>query len=169
MYSILAAAAACIVLVAVAYTSMQKWDITQGGHTTSAHHDYIGFEIVRALTLKSTVICNMTPFILIEVHPRFWGRYGLHLQGRIVNKRLLLLVHYLLFGHENIKCSRSPPKRLWDSKGLYDYYSRRQILLCCIACGKGNLYIISSEMGETESRNWQKGWNCLGPVLNSHN
>jgi hypothetical protein len=46
----------------------------------------VGFELVTAMIMKTSVFWYIIPCGLLEVNGYFGGRYRLHLQARIVNQ-----------------------------------------------------------------------------------
>jgi hypothetical protein len=58
-------------------------------HTKSWHTSHMAcveFEVPMALTVRSTILWDVTPCILVEIHRRLGGKYCLHPQGRRVNQ-----------------------------------------------------------------------------------
>jgi hypothetical protein len=48
--------------------------------------NYVGFEVLTAVVMKSTIFWDITPCISMKVNRRFGGTYRLHLQGRRISK-----------------------------------------------------------------------------------
>jgi hypothetical protein len=46
----------------------------------------VGFEVLTAVVMKSTVFCDITPCSLLSVNRRFGGTSRLHLQGRKISR-----------------------------------------------------------------------------------
>jgi hypothetical protein len=50
-----------------------------------ASHIFVGFEVLTAVIMKSTIFWDITPCSLLRVNRRFGGTYCLHLQGRRIS------------------------------------------------------------------------------------
>jgi hypothetical protein len=50
--------------------------------TAKYFHIYVGFEVLTAVVMKSTIFCDITPCNPFSVNRRFRGTYRLHLQDR---------------------------------------------------------------------------------------
>jgi hypothetical protein len=47
---------------------------------------YVGFEVLAAVVMKTTIFCDITPCSPLEYNRRFKGTYRLHLQGRRISR-----------------------------------------------------------------------------------
>jgi hypothetical protein len=65
------------------------------------NENYVGFEILIAVTTKSTIFWNVTPCSPSEFYQAFGGTYFLHLHGRKVYSDLLVAVVCLLIDPED--------------------------------------------------------------------
>jgi hypothetical protein len=51
-------------------------------HNPAGNRKSVGFEVLTAVVMKSTIFWDITPCIPLSVRRRFGGTYRLHLQGR---------------------------------------------------------------------------------------
>jgi hypothetical protein len=49
-------------------------------------YDYVGFEVLTAVTMKNSIFWDITPHSPVKVDRRFGGTYCLRLQGRRVSE-----------------------------------------------------------------------------------
>jgi hypothetical protein len=54
-----------------------------GMHNTGTPHNNVSFEILKPVTMKVTVLWDVTPCSLVDLYPSFGGTYCHHFQGRI--------------------------------------------------------------------------------------
>jgi hypothetical protein len=50
------------------------------------YNDYVGFEVLTAVVMKSTMFCDITPCIPLRVNRRFGAKYHLNLQGQRISQ-----------------------------------------------------------------------------------
>jgi hypothetical protein len=78
--------------------------------------------------MRSTIFCNTTSCICVEVHWCFRGTHYLHLQGRRKVKKPARRRRHVKAAWITLRLWRSdkyvPPKRRWTSTGLHDLNNR---------------------------------------------
>jgi hypothetical protein len=57
------------------------------GDITEDNGNYVGFEVLTAVVMKSYIFWDITSCSPIKVNRRFGGTYRLHLQGRRITKQ----------------------------------------------------------------------------------
>jgi hypothetical protein len=60
----------------------------------------VGFEVLTAVIMRSSIFWDITPCSPLSVNRRFGGTYRLHLQGRRISRALLAIFsHACFFAH----------------------------------------------------------------------
>jgi hypothetical protein len=49
-------------------------------------HKYLGFEVLRAVVMKSSIFWDIAPCGLLKIKRHFGGTYRLHLRGGIISR-----------------------------------------------------------------------------------
>jgi hypothetical protein len=105
--------------------------------------DYVGFDVLTAVVMKSTIFWNITPYSPLSVKRRFWGTYRLHLQRRKTKLSKKLAWKEMESFHAGFLLSlffqpwrwrrNVPPKRRLTLNGLHGVTSQKMVLFITTA------------------------------------
>jgi hypothetical protein len=83
---------------------------------------YVGFEVLTALAVKSTIFCDITPYSPLKVNRRFGGACRLQLQGRRISRaRNLRESSWRANGILSKISKTAPHKKLWAARNVNNW------------------------------------------------